>query len=126
MVDQIPARNAAQPEKLRQRIAPREYSFGTLKRAMGHNHRLVRGIATARNGWRPITPGYTIQCPSSGVRVENPTTYGAGNWSILVISSGSCKHAQEGTPNAGNRPQRDRCDANRVTYHFSHIPVLLA
>jgi transposase len=61
LMDQMAARIAAQPEKLRQRKALCEHPFGTMKRAWGCNHFLMKGIAKVRAEWSLITLAYNLR-----------------------------------------------------------------
>jgi len=49
------------PEKIRQRKALVEHPFGTIKRALGYDHFLLKGLAKVRTEWSLITLAYNLK-----------------------------------------------------------------
>jgi hypothetical protein len=55
LMEQMAARLKAQPEKFRQRKSLVEHPFGTIKRAFGYDHFLLKGLEKVRAEWSLIT-----------------------------------------------------------------------
>lgn len=60
-MDDMAARIAAQPEKMRQRKALCEHPFGTLKRGWGLNHFTMKGLAKVNGEWSLMTLAYNLR-----------------------------------------------------------------
>ncbi len=61
LMDEMAARIAAQPEKMRQRKALCEHPFGTLKRGWGFNHFQLKGLNKVNAEWSLMTLAYNMR-----------------------------------------------------------------
>lgn len=61
LMDEMAARLTGSPAKMRQRKALCEHPFGTMKRAWGFNHFLMKGLAKVRTEWSLITLAYNLR-----------------------------------------------------------------
>ena len=70
LMEQMAARLKAQPEKFRLRKSLVEHPFGTIKRAFGYDHFLLKGLAKVRTEWRLITLAYNFKRVLNLVRFQ--------------------------------------------------------
>ena len=61
LMEQMAARVKAQPEKFRLRKSLVEHPFGTIKRAFGYDHFLLKGLEKVRAEWSLITLAYNLK-----------------------------------------------------------------
>ena len=61
LMDEMAARIAAQPEKMKQRKALCEHPFGTLKRGWGFNHFQLKGLNKVNAEWSLMTLAYNMR-----------------------------------------------------------------
>ena len=61
LMEQMAARMKAQPEKFKLRKQLAEHPFGTIKRAFGYDHFLLKGLAKVRTEWSLITLAYNFK-----------------------------------------------------------------
>jgi len=61
LMEQMAERMRQAPEKIRQRKALVEHPFGTIKRALGYDHFLLKGLAKVRTEWSLITLAYNLK-----------------------------------------------------------------
>ena len=61
LMEQMAARLKAQPEKFRLRKSLVEHPFGTIKRAFGYDHFLLKGLEKVRAEWSLITLAYNFK-----------------------------------------------------------------
>jgi transposase len=61
LMEQMAARMKAQPEKFNLRKQRAEHPFGTIKRAFGYDHFLLKGLAKVRTEWSLITLAYNFK-----------------------------------------------------------------
>lgn len=61
LMEQMAERMKAQPEKFQLRKQLAEHPFGTIKRALGYDHFLLKGLAKVRTEWSLITLAYNFK-----------------------------------------------------------------
>lgn len=61
LMEQMAERMRQAPEKIKQRKALVEHPFGTIKRALGYDHFLLKGLAKVRTEWSLITLAYNLK-----------------------------------------------------------------
>lgn len=61
LMEQMAARMQAHPEKFKLRKQLAEHPFGTIKRALGYDHFLLKGLAKVRTEWSLITLAYNFK-----------------------------------------------------------------
>jgi len=61
LMEQMAERMRQAPEKIRLRKALVEHPFGTIKRALGYDHFLLKGLAKVRTEWSLITLAYNLK-----------------------------------------------------------------
>lgn len=61
LMEQMAARLKAQPQKFRLRKSLVEHPFGTIKRAFGYDHFLLKGLEKVRTEWSLITLAYNLK-----------------------------------------------------------------
>ena len=61
LMEQMAERLKAQPEKFRLRKSLVEHPFGTIKRAFGYDHFLLKGLEKVRAEWSLITLAYNFK-----------------------------------------------------------------
>lgn len=61
LMEQMAARMKAHPEKFKLRKQLAEHPFGTIKRAFGYDHFLLKGLAKVRTEWSLITLAYNFK-----------------------------------------------------------------
>ena len=61
LMEQMAERMRQAPEKIRQRKALVEHPFGTIKRALGYDHFLLKGLEKVRTEWSLITLAYNLK-----------------------------------------------------------------
>lgn len=61
LMEQMAERLAQSPQKNSQRKALVEHPFGTIKRALGYDHFLLKGLAKVRTEWSLITLAYNLK-----------------------------------------------------------------
>jgi hypothetical protein len=70
LMEQMAARLKAHPEKFKLRKQLAEHPFGTIKRAFGYDHFLLKGLAKVRTEWSLITLAYNLKRVLNLVRFE--------------------------------------------------------
>ena len=80
-MDAMDARVKAQPEKMALRKQLVEHPFGTIKRALGYTHFLVKGLEMVRAEWTLITLAYNMK------RVLNLVS-----WNELMVIQNRAAH----------------------------------
>lgn len=70
LMEQMAARMQAHPEKFNLRKQLAEHPFGTIKRAFGYDHFLLKGLAKVRTEWSLITLAYNLKRVLKLVRFE--------------------------------------------------------
>lgn len=60
-MEQMAERMTRAPEKNKQRKALVEHPFGTIKRALGYDHFLLKGLEKVRTEWNLITLAYNLK-----------------------------------------------------------------
>jgi hypothetical protein len=61
LMEQMAERMKAQPQKFALRKTLAEHPFGTIKRAMGYTHFLLKGLEKVRCEWSLITLAYNLK-----------------------------------------------------------------
>jgi len=61
LMEQMAARMKLHPEKFKLRKQLAEHPFGTIKRALGYDHFLLKGLAKVRTEWSLITLVYNLK-----------------------------------------------------------------
>ena len=61
LMEQMAQRMKRQPEKFKLRKQLAEHPFGTIKRAFGYDHFLLKGLAKVRTEWSLITLAYNLK-----------------------------------------------------------------
>jgi len=61
LMEQMAERMKAHPEKFKLRKQLAEHPFGTIKRAMGYDHFLLKGLEKVRTEWSLITLAYNLK-----------------------------------------------------------------
>ena len=61
LMEQMAERMRQAPEKIRQRKGLVEHPFGTIKRALGYDHFLMKGLEKVRAEWNLITLAYNLK-----------------------------------------------------------------
>jgi transposase len=61
LMEQMAARMQAHPEKFKLRKQLAEHPFGTIKRTLGYDHFLLKGLAKVRTEWSLITLAYNLK-----------------------------------------------------------------
>ena len=60
-MEQMAVRMKPQPEKFKLRKQLAEHPFGTIKRALGYDHFLLKGLEKVRTEWSLITLAYNLK-----------------------------------------------------------------
>jgi transposase len=61
LMEQMAERMAQAPDKIKQRKALVEHPFGTIKRALGYDHFLLKGLEKVRTEWSLIALAYNLK-----------------------------------------------------------------
>jgi hypothetical protein len=69
-MEAMAVRMQAQPEKFKLRKQLAEHPFGTIKRALGYDHFLLKGLEKVRTEWSLITLAYNLKHVLNLVRCQ--------------------------------------------------------